>query len=278
MSPAPNPARVGKSPDTKVSPSLPLVGISCCLSRYEGRTIHQSRDYYIRAIADVAQAVPILLPARPARDSDIATFVSCLSGLLLTGSPSNVHPQRYRRSTENIPEERYAPFDVARDGLVFPLIRAALASGIPILAICRGFQELNVACGGTLHLRLHEKTGNQSHHPPDTDVIERKFAPRHAVELYGWLSGMLEKVSTTVNSLHYQGIAKLGDNLTVEARAPDGVVEAIRVADAKTFALGVQWHPEFAVRGNPDSTKIFTAFGQAALARHDSRNLAASSE
>ncbi|MBF0394998.1 MAG: gamma-glutamyl-gamma-aminobutyrate hydrolase family protein, partial [Alphaproteobacteria bacterium] len=150
-----------------------------------------------------------------------------------------------------------------------PLARAALAAGVPLLAICRGIQELNVALGGSLHARVHAVPGFDDHRSDPSRDLDSQFGPAHRVFLTpgGLLAKLAEATSAEVNSLHGQGIDRLAPGLIVEARAPDGLVEAVRVEDASAFALAVQWHPEWNFRSNPLSAAIFRAFGAAASAR-----------
>ncbi len=201
---------------------------------------------------------------------DPAEIVAGLDGLLLTGSVSNVEPQHYGASVEPSCE----PYDPARDATSLPLIGPALASGLPLLAVCRGFQELNVALGGTLNPRIHETEGRLDHRSRHGDSLDVQYAPVHEVTLAP--GGLLQRLlggetAIKVNSLHWQGIDRLAPGLAVEATAPDGTIEGIRVADAPGFTLGVQWHPEWQVAQSPVSLALFGAFGAAAQARHAQR-------
>ncbi len=192
-----------------------------------------------------------------------------MDGLLFTGSPSNVEPHRYQGE----PSAPGTLHDPARDATTLPLIRKAVAAGVPVFGICRGFQEMNVAFGGTLHQKLHEVPGNLDHRDDESQPLEVQYGPAHDVTLEP--GGTLRALSATervrVNSLHSQGIERLGEELEVEARAPDGVIEAFRVRAARVFALAVQWHPEWQVMNNPFSRALFAAFGQASRERAQSR-------
>jgi putative glutamine amidotransferase len=163
--------------------------------------------------------------------------------------------------------------DPARDATTLPLIRKAVNAGVPVFGICRGFQEMNVAFGGTLHQKLHEVPGNLDHRDDESQPLEVQYGPAHDVALEP--GGLLRSLSATdsirVNSLHNQGIAQLGGALAVEARAPDGVIEAFRVRDAQRFALAVQWHPEWQVMKNPFSRALFAAFGESCRVRAQSK-------
>jgi len=249
--------------------AAPLVGISAC-SRSTGALPFQWVGLkYIEAIALGSEATPLLIPALGAA-LDVPGLVGRLDGIFLTGSPSNVDPTRYDA------ELRFdaALLDPARDATTFALIEAALSQGVPLLAVCRGFQELNVALGGSLHQTVQEVPGLADHRERKDDPIERQYGPSHRVTLVGggalqrWLGG---KTEIQVNSLHSQGIDRLATRLAAEAHADDGLVEAVRVVDARNFAFAVQWHPEWKVLENPDSLPLFRAFGAACRARQAAR-------
>jgi len=191
----------------------------------------------------------------------------------MTGSVSNVHPRHYGLAAHPAAE----PHDEARDAVTLPLIRAAIAQGVPLLCICRGFQELNVVLGGTLFARVHEVAGRLDHRSPATGDHDRDYAARHAVRLTpgGQLRRILGKEEIQVNSLHWQAIDRLADGLDAEGLAPDGTIEAVAVRGAQAFALGVQWHPEYKALANPDSVLLFKAFGEAVRMRQAARLRAA---
>jgi putative glutamine amidotransferase len=192
---------------------------------------------------------------------------------MMTGSPSNVHPSHYGQA--ETPEAE--PFDTARDSTSLALIRLALAEGVPLLAICRGYQELNVALGGTLHARVHELPGRMDHRRPQHPELDVQYGPRHPVTLRagGPLAALAEAAGIDgplmVNSLHWQGLDRLAEGLVVEAEAEDGTPEAVSLRGARAFALGVQWHPEYKAWENPFSRQLFAAFGAAARARAAAR-------
>ncbi len=264
-----------------VSHSLPLVGIPADVRDIGIHPFHAVGEKYINAVAHASGALPVLIPAFGAgRDLkpldgevDLADLVARLDGLFLTGSPSNVEPHRYGGP----PSADGTLHDAQRDVTTLPLIEAALAAGLPLFATCRGFQELNVAFGGTLHQRIHEVPHLMSHREDKSLPRERQYAPAHKVRLTpgGLVAGLAGRQEVEVNSLHDQGIDRLADDLTVEATAPDGLVEAARVRDS-AFALGVQWHPEWRVLEDALSLALFRSFGDAARERAAARRHTAS--
>jgi putative glutamine amidotransferase len=225
---------------------------------------HMVGEKYARAVLDAAGAAPLLIPSL-ADELGFDELLQRLDGLLFTGSPSNVEPHLY----EGAPSAPGTLHDPARDATTLPLIRKAVRAGVPVFGICRGFQEMNVAFGGTLHQRLHEVPGHLDHRDDETQPLEVQYGPAHDVTLEpgGVLRALAVSDRIEVNSLHNQGIDRLGAELAVEARAPDGVIEAFRVRDAQRFALAVQWHPEWKVMSNPFSRALFAAFGQASRER-----------
>jgi putative glutamine amidotransferase len=251
---------------------VPLVALPACRWEKEGQAYHTIGDKYVRAVAEAGGCLPMMLPSL-ADAIDLDELVARLDGLVLTGSPSNVHPSEYGWSDV----ARAAPFDPARDAVTLPLIRKAVAAGLPLLAICRGMQELNVALGGTLHPKVHEVDGRQDHRKPDVPEIDRQYAPSHTVELArdGQLRQLLGVASVEVNSLHHQAVADLAPDLKLEAWAPDGTPEAVSLPGSRGFLLGVQWHPEYRATENAVSTALFRAFAHAARARADLRQNAA---
>jgi len=225
---------------------------------------HMVGEKYARAVLDAAGAAPLLIPSL-ADELGFDELLQRLDGLLFTGSPSNVEPHLYAGA----PSAPGTLHDPARDATTLPLIRKAVRAGVPVLGICRGFQEMNVAFGGTLHQRLHEVAGHLDHRDDETQPLEVQYGPAHDVTLEpgGVLRSLAASDRIQVNSLHNQGIDRLGAELAVEARAPDGVIEAFRVRDAQRFALAVQWHPEWKVMSNPFSRALFAAFGRASRER-----------
>ena len=246
------------------APDAPLVLLPACRLDKEGQAYHTIGDKYVRAVAAAAGGLPLMLPSL-ADHYDIDAIVARADGIVLTGSPSNVRPEHYGSPADPKAE----PHDTWRDAVTLPLIRAALAQACPLLAICRGMQELNVALGGTLHPRLHELAARMDHRRPDSDDIAVQYGPAHPVTLRpgGVLAGIVGRDTLTVNSLHWQGIETPAAALRVEATAEDGTVEAVSMPNAPGFVLGVQWHPEYAPAKNPGAEAIFGAFGAAARER-----------
>ena len=245
----------------------PLIGIPADRRILGPHPFHCVGEKYIAAVADAADAIPVLIPSLGERDLD--DLLSELDGILLTGSPSNVEPRRYA-GTAGDPDTLHDPH---RDETTLPLIPRAIAAGLPLFAVCRGFQEMNVAFGGTLWQKVQEVPGMRDHREDKQQPLEVQYAPAHEIELVrgGYLHGLAGADRVMVNSLHAQGVHALGAGLEVEARAPDGLVEAFRVRSALGFTLAVQWHPEWQVLKNPFSHAMFAAFGDAARARINAR-------
>jgi len=237
---------------------MPLVGIPSCLRTVKERVFHGVNEKYPNAVIDAAECLPVLIPAVGSK-VDVRALLDRLDGLLLTGSPSNVHPSHYGAEPSH-PEILHDP---ERDATTLPLIREAVRRDLPILAICRGIQELNVALGGTLHQRVHEVPGRLNHRSPK-DSPDGPYGPAHSVALTpgGLLVSLAGAAEVMVNSLHSQGIDRLAPILRVEARAPDGQIEAVSLPEAR-FVVGVQWHPEYKALGNPLSRALFSAFAEA---------------
>ena len=246
----------------------PVIGISADRRMIGHHPFHMAGEKYMTAVADGAGGIPVLLPAL-GDEEDIAEVLRHLDGIVLPGSPSNVEPHRYAGS----PSAPGTLHDPDRDATTLSLIPRAVQLGVPLLGICRGFQEMNVAFGGTLHQKLHEVPGHLDHRDDTTQPLEVQYGPAHEVTLEpgGVLAGLSSTDVIRVNSLHNQGIDRLGAELAVEARAPDGVIEAFRVRAASRFALAVQWHPEWRVMSNPFSRELFAAFGQASRERAQSK-------
>jgi len=248
----------------------PLIGVSCCTKQFGafGMPNHAASDTYVRATDEIVGAVPVLLPAN-GPTADIETLLERLDGIILTGSRSNVQPTLY----DGPPHAEGTPEDPARDGITLPLIRAAVARGLPVLAICRGFQELNVALGGSLHQRLQDLPDRIDHSTPMQPSARLRQSKAHAVRTTpgGWLHQLCGSTEIAVNSLHNQGIDRLAPGLVVEGVAPDGTIEAVRVTatvsgPAIGYAVGVQWHPEYDWQSDVISHAIFNHFGDAVRA------------
>jgi putative glutamine amidotransferase len=251
------------------SERLPVVGIPACLVAPDHFAFHRVGAKYVDSVVEGAGALPLLIPALGAR-LEVDAVLDGLDGLLITGSPSNVEPHHYGGP----PVREDSPRDPARDATTLPLIRRALARGVPLLAICRGLQELNVALGGTLHQEVHELPGRLDHRSDKTVSPEARYAPAHEALLTagGRLQSLLGgAVRIEINSLHAQAIDRLAPGLAVEATAPDGTIEAVAVSGAAAFALAVQWHPEWRVLDNPVSRALYAAFGAACRSRAQAR-------
>lgn len=240
----------------------PLVGIPADYRYLEEHPFHCIGNKYVEAVAYGAQAIPLLLPAL-GDASEVDALLDLLDGVMFTGSPSNVAPSQY--GAELASEDLAETLDRERDATTLPLIRAAIKRGIPILGVCRGFQEMNVACGGTLHQEVHKVPGLMDHRDDDDAPTEEQYAPSHSVRFTP--DGLLARIAgvgeARVNSLHGQGVERLGAGLLVEALAPDGLIEAFTVNGARGFTLAVQWHPEWRFQADPLSSAIFNAFGNA---------------
>jgi putative glutamine amidotransferase len=236
---------------------MKVVGIVSDRRVVDGMAMHTVNDEYVTALRDGAGALPLLIPSTDA-PLDIGAVLDAVDGLLFTGAPSNVAPHHYGQSARPGTE-----LDEVRDGTALPLLRAAIERGKPLLAICRGFQELNVALGGSLHQHVHELPGRLDHREPQNASREVEYAPAHDVTIVpdGVLAALSGMTRAMVNSLHHQGVDRLAPMLTVEAVASDGLIEAVSMPGAKAFLLGVQWHPEWKMAADPLSRAIFAGFG-----------------
>jgi putative glutamine amidotransferase len=236
----------------------PMVGISSDLVTIDGHRFLAAGEKYLLPVAAIG-ARPRLLPSLGIES--VEDLLDGLDGLVLTGAVSNIEPHHYGGGEE----ARCPPFDPARDATTLPLIEACLRRRMPLLAICRGMQELNVALGGSLHARVHEQPGRFDHRAAKGQPQELQYAASHDIRLTpgGILAGLAGSEMARVNSLHWQGIDRLAARLVVEATAPDGTIEAVRVGDAEGFTLGVQWHPEWRFAEDRLSQAIFGAFGSA---------------
>lgn len=239
--------------------SRPIVVIPSCSKLIGGLLFDAVGRKYSAAVADVAECQPLLIPLGQSM-LDIAAVLDVADGILLSGSLSNVEPSHYGDEAPLNPET----VDRDRDALTLPLIRMAVQRKTPLFAICRGFQEFNVALGGTLHQAVHAVDGHKDHRERETEDMDLKFGPVHPVTLKGELKTWLGSDQIMVNSLHWQGISKLAPHLVAEAFAEDGLVEAIRAPGGNAFCLGVQWHPEWQPKNNPASIELFKRFGAAA--------------
>lgn len=248
--------------------SRPLVAVIADTSRIGKHLFHVAGEKYLAAVTGAAGCVPMILPVLPDPVA-WADYADRIDAVLMTGALSNVDPGHYGG-----PKARPGTLaDPQRDGTALPLIRSALADAVPLLAICRGFQELNVAMGGTLHAHLAEVPGRFDHRERDDDPLDVQYGPAHAVDLVpdGALCRMFGAKRIMVNSLHGQGIDRLASGLVVEGVAEDGTIEAVAVRDAPAFAFGVQWHPEWKPHETAHHRQLFEAFGAAARERRDKR-------
>ncbi|WEF31503.1 gamma-glutamyl-gamma-aminobutyrate hydrolase family protein [Pseudoduganella chitinolytica] len=239
----------------------PIVLVPACTRQIGHFPNHAAQNKYVNAVALGAKCMPLILPAL-AELTDMEAVLAVADGVMLTGSASNVHADLYGQPIRN----PALPLDAARDATTLPLIRAAVKRGIPLLGICRGFQEINVALGGTLHQAVQELPGMMDHRDREDDSLDVQYGPAHPIRLtpggkFAQMLGNPEEIM--VNSLHGQGVDVLAPGLTVEAVAHDGLVEAYTVDAAQGFTLAVQWHPEWRITENPDSMKMFLAFGNA---------------
>jgi len=238
----------------------PVIGVPADRRMVDPHPFHMAGEKYVQAIVDGSDGLPFIIPAL-GDPLDVDDIIAHVDGILLTRSPSNSEPYHY----EGQPSEPGTWHDPHRDALTLPLAKRALEKGVPLLAVCRGHQELNVVLGGTLHQKVHEVPGYGMHKENPEDPLDVQYGPSHNINLVegGLLHGLAGTDKVMVNSLHAQGVAKLADGVTVEAVADDGLVEAFVVDSAAGFALSVQWHPEWQVRLNDFSTAIFRAFGDA---------------
>ena len=239
----------------------PVVGIIGNSDLLNGEyPVHSGGRMNSEAVSLVAGCVPLLIPADP-RLMSVDELMDCCDGFLLTGGRPNVHPSEY--GEDETPA--HGTFDRCRDAITLPLVRACVAAGQPFLGICRGFQEVNVAMGGTLYPEIRDLPGRMNHRMPPDGSIEEKFALRHKVTLTpdGVFAQIFGATEVMTNSLHGQGIKTPGARVVIEGTAPDGTPEALRIADAPGFTLSVQWHPEWCADSDPVSRPLFTAFGRA---------------
>lgn len=238
----------------------PLIAVSACRRTIEPHPFHMAGEKYLDALIQVAGGLPVVLPALGG-EGLFDEILGRVDGVFLTGSYSNVEPQHYSGD-----DSRAATLhDPHRDALTLPLIGQVLQRGMPLFAVCRGFQEVNVALGGTLHPHIEEVAGFNDHRENPADSLDEQYGPAHPVHFVdgGLLRSLAGSSTEMVNSLHSQGVRKLADGVTVEALADDGVVEAFRVDAHPGFALAVQWHPEWRAGENPFYTALFRAFGEA---------------
>lgn len=243
----------------------PVVLIPACSKDLGRHSFHVVGKKYVEAVAQGAQCLPLLVP--PLGDVlDIDGLLAGADGVMLTGSASNVHPAHFDQPLAN----PSLLLDPARDATTLPLLRRAITLGVPLFAICRGFQEVNVGLGGSLHQEVHAVPGLRDHREDKRAALDVQYGPAHPLHVIpgGVLARALGGAADImVNSVHGQGIDRLAPGLVVEATAEDGLVEAFSVSGSQTFTLGVQWHPEWKVHENPVSAALFEAFGRACRER-----------
>ena len=244
------------------SSGKPIVLVTACNRSLGEHDYHIVGKKYVEAVR-LAGGQPLVVPS--AEPTEFDALLDLADGLLLTGSPSNVHPDHFDEDVH----DPALPLDRVRDAWTLPVISKALARGVPLLGICRGAQETNVALGGTLHQAVHELPGHGDHRDDEAAPIEKRYGPAHRVNVEpgGLLARLLARSEFDVNSLHGQAVNRLGRGLRVEARAPDGVIEAFSKSDVATFNLCVQWHVEWQAAQNPVSMQILGAFGAACRLR-----------
>lgn len=242
----------------------PIVLVPACQRSLGDHPFHVVGRKYVDAVR-LAGALPLVVPQ--AQPDELDALLDMADGVLLTGSPSNVHPSHFGEDVHN----PALPLDPQRDAWTLPLVPRVIARGMPLFAICRGAQEANVALGGSLHQAVHEVDPYDDHRAGDNLPAEQAYALAHDVEVVpgGTLAALLDRRRFEVNSLHGQAVNRLAPGLRVEARAHDGLVEAFSVAEAKGFNLCVQWHPEWQAAANPVSMQMLQAFGQACRAYRD---------
>lgn len=251
----------------------PVVGVIGSAHRVENRfDVQMAGERNLRAIANAIGALPLIFAGAPEL-TDIDALLSVVDGILLTGGRANVHPTYF--NTE--PHPAHEPYDERRDAVALPLVRACVDRGVPIFGICRGLQEMNVAFGGSLYPEVRDLPGRMNHRMPRLDNGEVHpdpnvvFGDRHDVNLVpgGTFARLLGRETIRVNSLHGQAIQEPGSRIVIEGVAEDGTIEAIRIADATAFALGVQWHAEYEPTTNPVNSVLFRAFGEAVHSRQE---------
>jgi len=248
----------------------PIVAVSADRRVLHPHPSHVSGEKYLKALLDGSNALPFIVPSLP-EDIETDEILDRVDGVTLTGSYSNVEPHHYGDDVA----DHVGDADPHRDAMSLPLALRALETGVPLLAVCRGHQELNVALGGTLHRDLASVQGFHNHLENKSDPLDVQYGPSHPVSLMegGLLRNLAGSDSVMVNSLHGQGIARLADGVSVEAVADDGLVEAFTVDTATAFNLSVQWHPEWRVTENELSMAIFKAFGDACRKRASQRKV-----
>jgi len=255
-----------KRKDVKMT--RPLILVTADVKPLENYRWHAAPSTYLTALAKEAHATPLILPSL-GEDLDIDAALDDVDGVLATGSRSNVHPEHYGGEAS----EANGPYDPDRDSTTLPLLRRAIERGVPVFAICRGMQELNVAYGGTLLTEIQELEGRADHRAPVSESQDERFGIRHPVLIADGsrISGVIGQGPVKVNSLHRQALGQLGRGLSVEASADDGTIEAVSIPDAPGYLIATQWHPEYWAGSDEPSKTLFQAFGEAARAYRQKR-------
>lgn len=241
----------------------PLILVTADVKPVDGYNWHAAPSTYLKAVLSGADAIPVILPSFGA-DIDLDSILDRVDGVLATGSRSNVNPELYGEEAT----EANGPYDPERDATSLPLLRRAIERGIPVFAICRGMQELNVAMGGTLLTEIQDLDGRADHRAPVSDHQDERFKISHPVSVKpgSVLEAVVSQPEFSVNSLHRQALGVLGEGVQVEASAEDGTIEAVSIKNACGYVLATQWHPEYWVGSDTPSNKLFKAFGEAARA------------
>lgn len=259
-----NPPSSSVNKTQRTQPRKPVVLMSMGTSERKGHAYQVMTHKYITPLVELAGCVPVLVPTCCGID-DLEQYLDMADGVYLTGAGSNIDPALYNQSNQTPGKAQ----DRDRDDFDLPLIRAAIARGLPIFGICRGMQEINVALGGDIYQKVYAEPGFNDHRENPEASVAEQYAPAHGVQVVAdsWLHRLLGDQRIEVNSLHGQGLKTLGEGLQGIAYADDGLVEAIHAPQLQSFLLAVQWHPEWQASGNPDSVKLFQAFGQACRER-----------
>jgi len=263
----------------KIRNPRPLIGVSGELKDFNGFDIQSAGHKYVYSVVEAFGGMPVILPSFSQIAGDdlysINELIERLDGIILTGGRANIEPHHYGGAPFR--PETYR--DPVRDSTTLPMVKAAIQQAVPLLGICRGIQEINVALGGTLYPYLWEVEGKHDHRMPKTDIMEERFALRHTVKLTpgGYFANIANKAgingkSIMVNSLHGQAVDKLAKGLVIEALSDDGVIEGISMPSAKSFLVGVQWHAEFRLLGHTFNRELYAEFGASAKARAKNRN------
>ncbi|MTI45062.1 putative glutamine amidotransferase [Roseibium hamelinense] len=241
----------------------PLILVTADVKQIDGYRWHAAPSTYLRAVVSGSNGIPVLLPSLGA-EIVLDDVLNEVDGVVATGSRSNVNPELYGK----MPTEENGPYDPDRDATTLPLLRRAVERGIPVFAICRGMQELNVAMGGTLLTEIQTLEGRKDHRAPTSDSQDERFRIAHPIDITkgSHLAEILGETTVEVNSLHRQALGQLGPSVIVEATAEDGTIEAVSVKDAPGYIIATQWHPEYWVHSDTPSKRLFEAFGEAATA------------